>query len=66
MPTPPDPATPTRYCATSEADTVYVWCREHVAEPLLSFPDGLDVHVDQVQEACAEHDRQFHEDDLVV
>lgn len=66
MPTPPDPDVPTRYAATSEDGTVHIWCREHVAEPILSIPDGADVDTDAIQAACTEHDEREHEEDRVV
>lgn len=66
MPSPPDPDVPTRYAATSEDGTVHIWCREHVAEPILSYGDDSGLSADDMQAVIAEHDRQHHEEDRVV
>jgi len=65
MPTPPEPRLPGRYAATSDADTVHIWCQDHPEAPLLSLPGVVGDHP-EIDEAMRDHDWQFHEEDRVV
>ena len=66
MPTPPDPNVPTRYAATSEDGIVHIWCREHVAEPILSISGTAEGRQHEIDEAMRDHDWEHHEEDRVV
>jgi hypothetical protein len=60
------PRRPGRYTATLENGAVTIYCAQHPAKPLLSFPAPIDDHQAAMTEAIRDHDWEYHDDDRVI